>query len=359
MSMRVRTRRAARRVTVVGALLFAATLLASCDGIFDNDLGPPDRVSIERATILTEHTAAGMATLKDGEFRAPGAPGSASDLVIRLAQSRVGDLDGNGISDAAAITIEYTRGSGKFHYLHALLKEEGELRDADAVFLGDRIRVEGLSIHEGVITVATVDRPPDAPFSESPSILALRQFRLAGETFEEIAGISSADAFACDDSLPDAPLVVVLSPAGGEEVANGFTVRGCSRTFESNVQWRLLGCAGELLASGFAMGGGVDGPAPFTFAVAYEAAERQLAPPRGVRGRCVGGRGLPATAHRRAGGDRRSRVSREAAPMPAQRGRQSCAGALSPQFHSSDRSPPSAGASSPPSPNSSTAAAPP
>ena len=36
--------------------------------------------------------------------------------------------------------------------------------------------------------------------------------------------------------------------------------------------------------------------------------------------------------------------------MPAQRGRQSCAGALSPQFHSSDRSPPSAGASSPPSP---------
>ncbi len=69
----------------------------------------------------------------------------------------------------------------------------------------------------------------------------------------------------------------MTSPAGGEEVVNGFTVRGCSRTFESNVQWRLLDRAGEVLASGSAMGGGVDGPAPFTFAVAYEAAERQLA----------------------------------------------------------------------------------
>ncbi len=277
MSMRVWTRRAARRVTAVGALLFAATLLVSCDGIADNDLGPPDRVSLEGATILTEHTDAGTATLEDGEFRAPVAPGSASELEIRLSQSAVGDLDGNGIADAAAITVEYPGGSGNFRYLHALLKKEGELHDADTVFLGDRIRVAGLSIHEGVITVATVDRPPDAPFSESPSILALRQFRLAGETFEEIAGISSADAFACDDSLPDAALVVVTSPAGGEEVVNGFTVRGCSRTFESNVQWRLLDRAGEVLASGSAMGGGVDGPAPFTFAVAYEAAERQLA----------------------------------------------------------------------------------
>ena len=93
-------------MTAVGALLFAATLLASCDGIADNDLAAPDGVSLEGATILTEHTDAGTATLEDGEFRAPVAPGSASELEIRLSQSAVGDLDGNGIPDAAAITIE-------------------------------------------------------------------------------------------------------------------------------------------------------------------------------------------------------------------------------------------------------------
>ena len=265
------------RPLAVIPLLLLAVLLASCDGVADNDKAPPDGVSLEATTIRTEHTDTGTATLEDGEFRAPVAPGSAGELVIRLSQWTVGDLDGDGITDAAAITIEDPGGSGNFRYLHALLNEEGELHDADAVFLGDRIRVEGVSIHEGVITVALLDRPPGAPFAEAPSILVIRRFRLAGETLAELASVGRADeSFACDDSLPDAALVVVHSPAGGEEVANGFAVSGCSRTFESNVQWRLLDRAGEVLASGFAMGGGVDGPAPFVFAVAYEAAERQL-----------------------------------------------------------------------------------
>ena len=142
------------RPLAVIPLLLLAVLLASCDGVADNDKAPPDAVSLEAATILTEHTDTGTATLDDGEFRAPVAPGSASELVIRLSQWTLGDLDGDGIADAAAITIEDPGGSGNFRYLHALLNEEGELHDGDAVFLGDRIRVEGLSIHEGVITVA-------------------------------------------------------------------------------------------------------------------------------------------------------------------------------------------------------------
>ncbi len=290
MSMRDWTRHAVRSATAVGVLLFAAASLASCD------VADTDRVAgvdLEAATILTEHTDTGTATLEDGEFRAPVAPGSASELVIRLSQWTLGDLDGDGLADAAAITIEYPGGSGNFRYLHALLNEEGELHDADTVFLGDRIRVAGLSIHEGIITVAVIERPPDAPFSEVPSILVIRRFRLAGEALEEIAGISGADAFACDDSLPDAALVIVNSPAGGEEVANGFTVRGCSRTFESNVQWRLLDREGEELASGFAMGGGVDGPAPFVFDVEYEAAERQIAHLEVFEEDASGGEGFP------------------------------------------------------------------
>ncbi len=271
-------RRVASRLTAAGALLFAATLLASCDGIADNDLAAPDRVSLEAATILTENTDTGTATLEDGEFRAPVAPGSSSEVVIRLAQWAVGDLDADGITDAAAITVEDPGGSGNFRYLHALLNEEGELHDDDAVFLGDRIRVLGLSIHDGVIAVALLDRPPGAPFAEAPSIPVIRRFRLAGETLAELEAVGRAnESFACDDSLPEAALVIVQSPAGGEEVASGFAVSGCSRTFESNVQWRLLDRAGDVLASGHAMGGGVDGPAPFAFTVEYEAAERQLA----------------------------------------------------------------------------------
>jgi len=71
--------------------------------------------------------------------------------------------------------------------------------------------------------------------------------------------------------------VILTSPASGEEVANGFTVRGCSRTFESNVQWRLLDRTGEELANGFTMGGGIDGPAPFEFTIEYATTKRQIA----------------------------------------------------------------------------------
>ena len=203
----------------VPALLVAA-LLASCDGPAGGDTLPPDREELEAATILTENTDTGTATLEDGEFRAPVAPGSASELVITLTQSTVGDLNGDGVGDAAAITVEEPGGSGRFRILHALLRVEGELHDADAAFLGDRIRVEGVAIHDGVIMVFMLDRPPDAPFADVPSIPVIRKFRLAGETLEELESIGGqveADAApACDDSLPDAALVIVSAPASGE-----------------------------------------------------------------------------------------------------------------------------------------------
>ena len=82
---------------------------------------------------------------------------------------------------------------------------------------------------------------------------------------------------ACDDNLPDASLVIVSSLVGGAEVASGFQVSGCSRTFESNVQWRLSSRTGAVLASGRTSGGGIDGAAPFTFTVEYGSAEPQIA----------------------------------------------------------------------------------
>lgn len=89
-------------------------------------------------------------------------------------------------------------------------------------------------------------------------------------------GDGEDSARACDDTLPDNALVIVYFPEGGEEVESGFEVSGCSRTFEANVQWQLTGRDGEVLASGHTTGGGVDGPAPFTFSVEYRAAERQV-----------------------------------------------------------------------------------
>ena len=83
--------------------------------------------------------------------------------------------------------------------------------------------------------------------------------------------VATTPADPCGDAPAEASLVFVTVPASGARVAPGFEVAGCSRTFESTVVWRLLDRSGEVVADGVGSGGGVDGPAPFSFTVDYEA----------------------------------------------------------------------------------------
>ena len=257
----------------LGALLLGAMLMVSCNG---DSAGAPTRANLEQATYLTENTREGTATLEDGEFRQPVAPGSAAEMVILLDKWTTGDIDGRSSVDAAAITIEEPGGSGTFYYLHALVSDDGALSDAAVAFLGDRVRIEGVSIHDSIITVAMLERAPHLSFSQPATIAVIRRFRLENETLVE-QDVGGDGEFICDDTLPDVVLVIVLSPSAGEEVKSGFIASGCSRTFESNVQWRLLGRSGEVLSSGHTSGGGVDGPGVFQFSVEFAVAQRQVA----------------------------------------------------------------------------------
>lgn len=77
---------------------------------------------------------------------------------------------------------------------------------------------------------------------------------------------------ACDaiDGAPgDAAFVIATTPLAGARVTSGFAVAGCSRTFESTVNWRLLARDGGVLGEGFATGGGIEGPAAFAFTVDF------------------------------------------------------------------------------------------
>lgn len=79
-----------------------------------------------------------------------------------------------------------------------------------------------------------------------------------------------------DGALDDAAFVFVTSPVAGQRVGPGFPVSGCSRTFESNVTWRLLARNGDVLASGHNTGGGIDGSAAFSFTVPFNVGARQI-----------------------------------------------------------------------------------
>jgi hypothetical protein len=72
-----------------------------------------------------------------------------------------------------------------------------------------------------------------------------------------------------DGAFDEAAFVIATYPEAGDRVESGFDVAGCSRTFESNVQWKLIARDGLVLANGNTQGGGVDGPGAFSFTVPY------------------------------------------------------------------------------------------
>ena len=79
-----------------------------------------------------------------------------------------------------------------------------------------------------------------------------------------------------DAVLADSAFVVVASPTGGAAMRSPIAVSGCSRTFESNVVWRLHARDGRTLASGHTSGGGVAGAANFSFSAAFALDEPEL-----------------------------------------------------------------------------------
>jgi hypothetical protein len=79
-----------------------------------------------------------------------------------------------------------------------------------------------------------------------------------------------------DEALTDKSFIFVSTPTSGTRVKSGFLVEGCSRTFESNVPWRLIDRDGNQLAAGATTGGGVDGFGMFSFAVHFSVASQQI-----------------------------------------------------------------------------------
>ena len=116
----------------------------------------------------------------------------------------------------------------------------------------------------------------------------MRVFLAVGATVLVLAGCETqaespppeppvVDACAIEDgALADTAFVIATEPTAGARVSSGFSVEGCSRTFESTVVWHLIGRDGTLLADGVTHGGGVEGPGPFAFTIPYTVGERQV-----------------------------------------------------------------------------------
>ena len=158
----------------------------------------------DEETPIRFHQGRGIVRYGDGATERVQA-GLVGDLVA------YGDLDGDVAADAAVLVFIDPGGSGTFIHLLAMHDREGTPVQAGREFLGDRVRVQGLTISRGRIVVTMLVHGPGDGLC-CPSVEVSRAFTLQG------------------GRLVPSQMLVVESPLPGEMVATGIEVRGTTST---------------------------------------------------------------------------------------------------------------------------------
>lgn len=128
-------------------------------------------------------------SLVDGQYQQKPSPDSATYIVNVSLTGPIayGDLDGDGVEDAALVLTDEPGGSGTFVSLAAARNVDGEAEGVATTPLGDRVKVEALAIADGIITVELVTHGPSDPMC-CPTQAATWRYRLEGENLVQIEG---------------------------------------------------------------------------------------------------------------------------------------------------------------------------
>jgi heat shock protein HslJ len=254
------------RYLVVGALLLVTlTLATACSGAATAGptetgdtsvpLRPLTEEALKNAAYHSEWPEDGIAQLTDGEYRKPIVEGSATELLIRLMDVAFGDLDGDGVSDAAVVLVTDPGGSGTFYELAAVVNQDGNPEHVATISLGDRAQIEALSVKAGQIVVEMITHGPDDPMC-CPTQQVVQTYALQGDGLVQVSSEIVSSEPAGDpvitsiewrwsgliETMPAAQSVVpdpenytlILQPDGGLHIKADCNVVGGSHTLEGD-----------------------------------------------------------------------------------------------------------------------------
>jgi hypothetical protein len=203
-------------VVVVGAITYL--LIERQNKVTTPMVGAFDPLS---ATYLIENESV---TLVNGKAQTPAAPGSAEQVETSVfSQPAVGDLNGDGRSDAAMIITQESGGSGTFYYVVAAIDTASGTVGTNAVFLGDRIAPENIAIQNGQVVVNYADRNPGEPMSTPPSVGVTKYFSLNSSTLQEATPVAGAGQH-CGGNMTTAAVCATgyhCAPAPGSHLPFG------------------------------------------------------------------------------------------------------------------------------------------
>jgi heat shock protein HslJ len=139
-------------------------------------------------TYPSEWTRSGQAPLVGGVYKEPAAPGSASNIVIRLTDSlAVGNIGEQTMT--ALVIVTDPGGSGIFFDLYLVREQDNRWSIVDRAHLGDRIRVNKIEVEQGLVGLdLTVHGPRDGACC--PSERSRVYYALQGERLVKVSALA-------------------------------------------------------------------------------------------------------------------------------------------------------------------------
>jgi heat shock protein HslJ len=133
----------------------------------------------------------GTVTLTGGEYRGPAAPGSASEITVKLSDKNAFGIV-NGEEASAVVLVTSSGGTGAFYDLALLSRGAKGWENRDTIFLGDRVAVQSIHIENNLIIVDMKTHGPNDPMC-CPTLqmrrrVAVKGNRLAPVTEDTAAG---------------------------------------------------------------------------------------------------------------------------------------------------------------------------
>lgn len=202
-------------------------------------------------------------TMVDGTYQ-NGTDTAAPDYYQATMSDKVafGDLNGDGVGDAAVSIGIYTGGTGVFEYVVALVSENGQPVESGYYFIDDRARLDALSIvDQKIVADATVHAPNDPMCCPTLPVEATLELSLDGSLNLLRTSQSSKTPSG------DVRKITITSPEQGAAVSNPCIIKGgvTIAPFENNLVYKVYDPRMKELTSGPLMVNAPDMGAPGTF----------------------------------------------------------------------------------------------
>jgi len=176
-------------------------------------------------------------TLKDGVFTEGVSPNTTSVQMLDVVA--YGDLNGDGVDDAAVILAENGGGSGVFESVVAVLDSGGLPYPVGQALLGDRFKINSAKIASGEISLDMVVQGPNDPMC-CPT-------QPEGQTYRLIEGMLWLKSVSSRTSTGVDRVIQITSPTYGAQMTGPFTLTGTVSIapFENTLAYRVYFPTGE------------------------------------------------------------------------------------------------------------------